>query len=62
MGFGLGKKLQQSHPDEALGPLKLAVAGGFSGKYFIYLLTPPPELAVAGGFSGKYFIYLITPP
>ena len=32
MGFGVGKKLQQSHPDEALGPVKLAIAGAFSGK------------------------------
>ncbi|XP_023345730.1 mitochondrial carnitine/acylcarnitine carrier protein isoform X2 [Eurytemora carolleeae] len=40
MGFGLGKKLQQSHPDEALGPLKLAVAGGFSGMVATVVMAP----------------------
>merc|ERR1712211_54524 len=27
VGFGFGKKIQQSHPDEAVGPLQLAAAG-----------------------------------
>jgi len=40
MGFGLGKKAQQSHADEALGPVKLAVAGAFSGALATVIMTP----------------------
>jgi len=40
MGFGVGKKLQQSHPDEALGPVKLAIAGAFSGAVATVIMTP----------------------
>lgn len=39
-GFGWGKKLQQSHPEEALGPVKLAVAGAFSGLMTTVMMTP----------------------
>merc|ERR1712142_1197319 len=31
MGFGIGKKIQQTSPDEALNPTQLAAAGFLSG-------------------------------
>lgn len=40
MGFGIGKKMQQSHPDEALGPSRLAVAGMFSGLVTTVVMAP----------------------
>merc|ERR1719300_1975586 len=40
MGFGIGKKLQQSHPDEALNLGQLAVAGGFSGILTTVIMAP----------------------
>jgi len=40
VGFGLGKKLQQSHPDEAVGPLKLAAAGCLSGLMTTIIMAP----------------------
>ena len=40
MGFGIGKKLQQSHPDEVLGLSQLAIAGGFSGILTTVIMAP----------------------
>jgi len=40
LGFGVGKSLQQKHSDEALGPVKLAVAGAFSGAVATIIMTP----------------------
>jgi len=40
MGFGLGKKLQQSSPDEALGPARLAAAGVLSGVVTTVIMAP----------------------
>merc|ERR1712037_743121 len=40
VGFGFGKKLQQSHPEEAVGPLKLAAAGCLSGLMTTVIMAP----------------------
>jgi len=40
MGFGLGKKLQQSHPDEAVSPAQLAAAGCLSGLMTTVIMAP----------------------
>jgi len=40
VGFGFGKKLQQSHPDEAVGPLQLAAAGCLSGLMTTIIMAP----------------------
>jgi len=40
MGFGIGKKLQQKTPDEALGPARLALAGGLSGFMTTVIMAP----------------------
>eukprot|EP00092_Neocalanus_flemingeri_P020174 GFUD01021844.1.p1 GENE.GFUD01021844.1~~GFUD01021844.1.p1 ORF type:complete len:278 (+),score=32.08 GFUD01021844.1:109-942(+) len=40
MGFGIGKKIQQSSPDEALGPAQLAAAGFLSGFMTTVIMAP----------------------
>jgi len=40
MGFGLGKKIQQKTPGEALGPEKLALAGALSGFMTVVIMAP----------------------
>jgi len=40
MGFGIGKKLQQKTPDEALGPGRLAMAGALSGFVTTIIMAP----------------------
>jgi len=40
MGFGVGKKLQQSSPDESLGPARLAAAGFLSGLITTVIMAP----------------------
>jgi len=40
MGFGIGKKLQQLTPDEALGPARLAMAGALSGLMTTVIMAP----------------------
>lgn len=40
MGFGIGKKLQQTHPDEQLNLAQLAVAGGISGVMTTCIMAP----------------------
>jgi len=40
MGFGIGKKIQQSTPDEALGPAQLAAAGFLSGFMTTVIMAP----------------------
>jgi len=40
MGNGLGKKIQQTNPDEALGPEKLAIAGALSGLMTVVIMAP----------------------
>jgi len=40
MGFGIGKKIQQKTPDEALGPGKLAIAGALSGLVTVVIMAP----------------------
>ena len=39
-GFGIGKRLQQSDPNEALNLGQLAVAGGFSGILTTVIMAP----------------------
>lgn len=40
LGFGIGKKLQQSSPDDALSPLQLFAAGAFSGIFTTSVMAP----------------------
>jgi len=40
MGFGIGKKIQQSSPDEALNPTQLAAAGFLSGFMTTVIMAP----------------------
>ena len=40
MGFGIGKKVQQTTPDEKLNNLQLALAGGFSGIMTTVIMAP----------------------
>lgn len=40
MGFGIGKKIQQSSPDEALRPAQLAAAGFLSGFMTTVIMAP----------------------
>merc|ERR1719295_696439 len=40
MGFGIGKKIQQSHADEVLNLGQLAVAGGISGVLTTVIMAP----------------------
>lgn len=40
MGFGIGKKIQQSTPDEALNPTQLAAAGFLSGFMTTVIMAP----------------------
>lgn len=40
MGFGIGKKIQQSSPDEALNPTQLASAGFLSGFMTTVIMAP----------------------
>ena len=40
MGFGIGKKLVQSHPEEELNLGKLAIAGGISGVLTTSIMAP----------------------
>lgn len=40
MGFGIGKKLQQTHPEEKLNVAQLAVAGGISGVLTTSIMAP----------------------
>lgn len=40
MGFGIGKKIQQKTPDEALGPARLALAGALSGLLTTVIMAP----------------------
>ena len=39
-GFGFGKKLQQTHPDEELNLRQLAVAGAISGVLTTSIMAP----------------------
>lgn len=39
-GFGLGKRLQQKHPDEKLSNVQLFIAGGFSGILCATVMAP----------------------
>ena len=40
MGFGIGKKIQQTTPDEALSPGQLAAAGALSGVMTTIVMAP----------------------
>jgi len=40
MGFGIGKKIQQSTPDESLSPAQLAAAGFLSGFMTTVIMAP----------------------
>lgn len=40
LGFGVGKKLQQSHPDEKLKLPQLFYAGAFSGVFTTAIMAP----------------------
>lgn len=40
MGFGIGKKIQQTHPDQELNLSQLAVAGGISGFLTTTIMAP----------------------
>ena len=40
MGFGIGKKLQQSDPNEKLSLAQLGVAGGISGVMTTAIMAP----------------------
>ena len=40
MGFGIGKKIQQKSPDEALGAHQLAMAGFLSGVMTTVIMAP----------------------
>lgn len=39
-GFGLGKRLQQTHPEEKLTNLQLFAAGSFSGIFTTSIMAP----------------------
>ena len=40
MGFGIGKRLQQSTPDQELNLAQLCVAGGISGIMTTVIMAP----------------------
>ena len=40
LGFGLGKKLQQKHPDDQLSYLQLFNAGMLSGVFTTVIMAP----------------------
>lgn len=39
-GFAAGKRMQQTHPDEALSVAQLCLAGGFSGIWTTVIMAP----------------------
>ena len=40
MGFGIGKKIQQTTPDDVLSPGQLAAAGALSGVMTTIVMAP----------------------
>jgi len=56
MGFGIGKKIQQTHPDQELNLVQLGIAGGISGVLTTSIMTPGERikclLQVQQGASG----------